>query len=69
MNAAVTPPTLASNLLDHIACVAMRSATNCGVGQLRSISMISGSLKPCATHLALAAAPCSVGFHRSSILL
>ena len=35
-----------------------------GVGQLRSISWMSGSLKPCTHHLALALYPVSVSFQQ-----
>ena len=53
-----------SDVVDAWICSVMLMGGSSGVGQLRSISCMSGSLNPCTHHLALALYPVSVSFQR-----
>ena len=53
-----------SDVVDARICSVMLMDDSSGVGELRSISWMSGSLKPCTHHLALALYPVSVSFHK-----
>ena len=53
-----------SDVVDARICSVMLMDDSSGVGQLRSISCMSGSLNPCTHHLALALYPVSVSFQR-----
>ena len=53
-----------SDVVDARICSVMLMDDSSGVGQLRSISWMSGFLKPCTHHLALALYPVSVSSQR-----
>ena len=64
MNAFSPSANVLSDVVDARICSVMLMDDSSGVGQLRSISWMSGSLKPCTHHLALASYPVSVSFQR-----
>ena len=64
MNAFFPSANVPSESVDPRMCSVLLLDDNSGVGQLRSISWISGSLKPCKHQLALALYPVSVSFQR-----
>ena len=64
MNAFSPSANVPSDAVDARICSVMLMDDSCGVRQPRSISWISGSLKPCTHHLALALYPVSVSFQR-----
>ena len=64
MNAFSPSANVPSDVVDARICSVMVMDDSSGVGQLRSISWMSGSLKPCTHHLALALYPVSVSFQR-----
>ena len=64
MNAFSPSAKVPSDVVDARICSVMLMDDSSGVGQLRSISWMSGSLRPCTHHLALALYPVSVSFQR-----
>ena len=64
MNAFSPSANVPSDVVDARICSVMLMDDNSGVGRLRSISCMSGSLNPCTHHLALALYPVSVSFQR-----
>ena len=64
MNALSPSANIPSDVVDARICSVMLMDDSSGVGQLRSISWMSGSWKPCTHHLALALHPVSVSFQR-----
>ena len=60
MNAFSPSAKVPSDVVDARICSVMLMDDSSGVGQLRSISCMSGSLNPCTHHLALALYPVSV---------
>ena len=64
MNAFSPSANVPSDVVDARICSVMLMDDSSGVGQLRSISWTSGSLKPCTHQLALALHPVSVSFQR-----
>ena len=64
MNAVSPSANVPSDVVDARICSVTLMDDSSGVGQLRSISWMSLSLKPCTHHLALALYPVSVSFQR-----
>ena len=58
-----------SRVVDAGICSVMLMDDSSGVGQLRSVSWISGSLKPCTHHRAFALYPVSVSFQRRVMMM
>ena len=66
MNAFSPSANVPSEVVDACICSVMLMDDSSSVGQLRSISWMSGSLNPCTHHLALALYPVSVSFQRKA---